>query len=578
MFAEAITSSDAVVTVTHPSGVLPVGASVEIVDAGSVPTLPGDLLGSIYEVSWTISVDGAPLDPPLQVDVSIEALLSQGVDPSLLVVVALNGDGEWRPVPVQLSADGRSVIVSVSVTTTFTVLQLAGALSAELPPSGGTVASADGATVTVPDGAASGPLLVSLVPTTLPDVEIPGDGQIVGTALAWRQEDPAIGGAIGLAEPATLSIPLPADADPSSSCPQNCDIVAYGQPPSGGPLTPLPTRLSADGSRVEVEVNVNVNVVLVTGAALVSGEIAPGESGALVTSDGSSRFTAIPGPAALRATVAPVAPQDEVTVQLSGELATTPRRVESGALDGRQASLEIPLADIQTGADPTTLRAYAVESGTDADAATPRLLPSVVDEAGGTLRIAINVSVTVYITAGGPTDDVRLDSGWNAVTFHGADGTPMAFLDAGLQDRITIITRWNAADGTYDLYYPTAPAISTLSHLNSEDALWVLVSEGPPVPWTQPADPPPPRGVLLFPGWNFVSWSGPAIASGDLFAPLQEVLRSAFVWVRPEDRLHLALPVVGPPNPITVQPRDGMWLLVGGADPVLWSQPGIEAG
>lgn len=108
--------------------------------------------------------------------------------------------------------------------------------------------------------------------------------------------------------------------------------------------------------------------------------------------------------------------------------------------------------------------------------------------------------------------------------------------------------------------------------MSDGDAGRVFISEWPDYLWTRPVLPIPARPIVLHPGWNLVSWSGPATAA--VLKPVQTLLDVAYRWNRTTGTLEAILVGTGDATTATVLPNDDLWLLVGGNTSFLWDQPG----
>ena len=155
------------------TAIIPVGASADAIEltlstvaAGTLPALPADSVGHIVDVDWTTAEGAVPvLASPVRIELDVPALLAEGVELASLQVLALGEDGQWRAVPTMLSVDGSALILSVSVVTTFTVVELGNAATGLIPPAGGSASSPDGSVgVDVPGGSSAASVQVSVTP------------------------------------------------------------------------------------------------------------------------------------------------------------------------------------------------------------------------------------------------------------------------------------------------------------------------------------------------------------------------------------------------------------------------------
>ena len=150
----------------------------------------------------------------MRVEIDLAALLADGDDPNVLSVVALGEDGIWRAIPATLSADGLGLIISVSVSVTFTVVQTNAAVVSLVPPNGGSVITTDcSAAVTVSGGASDRPVLVGLTPSTAAPPTLSGGVRVLGTPVVVRKEDPVTQQPASLAAPLTLALTIPDTSD-----------------------------------------------------------------------------------------------------------------------------------------------------------------------------------------------------------------------------------------------------------------------------------------------------------------------------------------------------------------------------
>ena len=557
--ALTITTEGGAISSTVPAGATPLDLTVtlEALDQATLPRRPGAAVGGVHRIQWMPADGSAPaaLASPVRVEIDLAALLADGDDPNGLRVMALGEDGIWMAIPATLSADGLSLIIAVSVSVTFTVVQTNAAVVSLVPPNGGSVMTADGsAAVTVPAGASDRPVLVSLTPSTAATPALSGGGRVLGTPVVVHQEDPVTQLPATLTEPLTLALTIP-DTSDVPECAAGCSVVPYVIPADGGVPYPLPTRESPDGSQILVSVTVDVTIVLAAAPSAVSGEAAAGEALTLSSLNGEVQVAAEATDAPLAIVVAPAAVGSEVPAGLPAIPATPPRSVvlrENGqepSGDGRATVISVALNSLAPGTDVNRLQAFGTPTGTGAGAPSHRL-PVEVDVEAGVIRIEVRISVTIYIGVEAVTRDVPLEPGWNLLTFRGA---------------------WLT-------YFPEIPGEQSLTRVDDGDAIWVLISAGESMSWTLPDPPLPPQSVTLQPGWNLVSWRGPDIAAVALVAPLQDRLGSAYAWRAAEARLEPFLLAVGPPLEITVHTHDPVGLFVTGSTPVTWTQPGIDAG
>ena len=584
-----VQTADGLITATVPAGATAVDliVSLALVDSALLPDRPGTPASAAYRLTWSATDGATPqvLAAAVRIELDLAAIMQGGEDHSQLTVIALTANGAWQALPSTLSADGLRLIISVSVEVTFSLVILPGAVADLLPPAGGVVVSADGtAQAILPAGAVTEPVLLSLTPSHAPAPTLPGSSRAVGTPLAFRQQNPATGEPADLSAPITLALQTP-DLSDVPGCESPCAVAVYAIPSDGGTPVPVPSRLSNDGLHVLIDVSVDVTLVLVAGPDIASGTIAAGAAGVVVSVDGRIRLAAPAGAEDLTVTVGPVVLDPAIAAQVGSDLVFAPQHVAfaEGAAgagrSGRETTLEIALDALAPNVDPAQLQAFGVPAhAANADAATPRLLPAVVDTDAGLVRIAVNVDTTVFLTQFAACRGVPLEAGWNLVTFSGPEGMPAPFLHTLLGDRLIAVDRWNAGDRRYDTYFPALPISQSLQRFRAEDALWVLIADGPALAWCMADTPPASRSVALHPGWNLVSWAGPDTPAPELLAPLRHDLISVFVWDPHTASLNPLLLAIGPIFPTLVSTRDAMWLLVAGDIPVTWNQPGAGPG
>ena len=86
---------------------------------------------------------------------------------------------------------------------------------------------------------------------------------------------------------------------------------------------------------------------------------------------------------------------------------------------------------------------------------------------------------------------VPLRAGWNHVPWATVDTVPVTDAVASIGTRLQAVYRLNPS-GRFDSFLPALPArLSSLMTVSPFDALWVIVSAGTPVAWTQTIEPSP---------------------------------------------------------------------------------------
>ncbi len=189
-----------------------------------------------------------------------------------------------------------------------------------------------------------------------------------------------------------------------------------------------------------------------------------------------------------------------------------------------------------------------------------------IDAAGNTSEFALNAT---------PAPPLALSAGFTPVGWFGP-ATPAQAALAPLGTRLIAAFRYDAAARDWAIYRPAQPFLTNLLTLDPGDALWVQLTPGGTVRWSQPAGPAGPRAVPLHPGVNFVTWTGPAAAVDDAIAPItggagrvERVIR----WNPQTAQADFLLPRLPLPGiDRTLQTRDRLWIWVDRA--VTWEQPG----
>ncbi len=565
-------AADGLVRAEAPPGATSVPLTMWLVRPGAdaLPPLPGLVVVAPLSLAWEAAEPGATTPPRLSAPVQITirlAELASSIGRETLTVVALGTQGGWVTLPAVLSADGARLIVSVSVMITFAVVTLPGAAADVLPPAGGMLTSNDGRiSVTMPAGASADGVQISLTPAAAP-AALTGTATPVGPATTVAVQ-PVTNAP--LSAPITVAIDLPA----GTQCTATCPYAVYGQSPGGGPVQVLPSRVSADGAQLLVEITGAITVVVAETAAAASGQVAADRTGSVATPDGAVRVDAGSGRTPITISLAPV-PADAATLgMLEGQAAADPIGVGLSAGDGsgsggRSVTVEVRLSTAGGAANAASLRAYGV--GADG---FPQLLPSVVDGVAGVLRIAIDVSQTIYLTRDAPTRTVLLQPGWNLVTWSGGNRAPVSFLGTALQARLDSVHRWDSARGGYASYFHAAPTTGRLQTLDSEDAIWVRLSGSTALPLIMPDTRLAPRSLPLRPGWNLVSWSGAATPTLDGLGPLVSRMGALITWSQADQALQHAYVPGFPVFVARLEKRGPLWVYIDGAAAVTWPQPG----
>lgn len=118
-------------------------------------------------------------------------------------------------------------------------------------------------------------------------------------------------------------------------------------------------------------------------------------------------------------------------------------------------------------------------------------LPDAVDalksvETGQGLWIRASEDASWPMSELQPSPAVSLVPGWNLVAWWRPDpsGAPGALADLGA--RLLGAYAFDAATGGFDVYSPTLPSVlNSLQALTPRQALWVRISDGPPLVWLQ---------------------------------------------------------------------------------------------
>ncbi len=199
------------------------------------------------------------------------------------------------------------------------------------------------------------------------------------------------------------------------------------------------------------------------------------------------------------------------------------------------------------------------------------------------ILLALVSTVLVTLSGGGVaqaqsggTASVTLRAGWNTATYLGAAASVETAL-APILERVDGVYRWDAGAQQWRSYNVAAPFLSDLTDLQPYDALFLHLTGGGSVTWTQ-AGSAPARSVALASGWNLVAWTGP-----DGTAPaaaLGSVAASAvYTYIAGGGYLSYTAGLPGPLNSLTTLGFGSvLWVRTTAAG--TWAQPafgGLEA-
>ncbi len=186
-----------------------------------------------------------------------------------------------------------------------------------------------------------------------------------------------------------------------------------------------------------------------------------------------------------------------------------------------------------------------------------------IDTAGNTSEFSANF-VEEKIT-------LSLQAGFTPVGWFGEAVEPAVAFEP-IAHRLEAAYRYDSVARLWQVFRPALPFLSDLGQLRSGDALWLLLSPGPPVEWAQPAMLPAGRALLLVPGPNFVTWTGPPLTVEEALASLAGRVSLAYRWNTELGEFNLVfLPIPIPGLDAVLQPRDVLWLHMTGA--ATWQQP-----
>ena len=215
-----------------------------------------------------------------------------------------------------------------------------------------------------------------------------------------------------------------------------------------------------------------------------------------------------------------------------------------------------------------------IRAASDGSWSTSRRIPAgasvtalAVDSLGNTSEFARNFV---------PDPPIFLQAGFTPAGWFGPD-TPVDDAVAPLGARLQAAFRFDPVGQRWQTYRPGPPFLSSIQTLHRGDALWVLLSPGAEVLWTQPPRLPGDRRLLLHAGLNFVTWTGRSIplteAVAALQATLQPALQTIFRWDSGLARFQTVFPAIPGLNPGPMTAGDILWLRLS-AD-TDWLQPGL---
>ena len=211
-----------------------------------------------------------------------------------------------------------------------------------------------------------------------------------------------------------------------------------------------------------------------------------------------------------------------------------------------------------------TVANAAGEWSLEAEVAPGALASAIaIDAAGNTSEFAANF-VKEQLT-------LSLEAGFTPVGWFGEEADPARAFES-IAHRLEAIFRYDAAAQRWETFRPARSSRSSLDLLRTGDALWLRISPGPPIEWTQPAALPASRALPLQRGLNFVTWTGPPRATAEALAPLVAQISSAYRW-NPQLKAFEAVfrPIPTTTSEVLLQPRDILWIRV--TEPITWQQP-----
>ena len=187
------------------------------------------------------------------------------------------------------------------------------------------------------------------------------------------------------------------------------------------------------------------------------------------------------------------------------------------------------------------------------------------DASGATSRFATNLRL-------GPGP--RIDAVFPAEGSN-AGGVQVTITGAGLGDLAGFHVAFGDRAATALSVSDTRAVVITPPHAAGPAALTIEVSDGRTRRVEEAFTFLAGRVVLLSPGWNNVTWSGPRTSITAVIAPLAPRVNGVWAWFAAEQRWRSYR--VGAPaivNRLTVlQPGQVIWLLLDGDRPLTWEQP-----
>ncbi len=187
------------------------------------------------------------------------------------------------------------------------------------------------------------------------------------------------------------------------------------------------------------------------------------------------------------------------------------------------------------------------------------------DASGATSRFATNLRL-------GPGP--RIDAVFPAEGSN-AGGVQVTITGAGLGDLAGFHVAFGDRAATALSVSDTRAVVITPPHAAGPAALTIEVSDGRTRRVEEAFTFLAGRVVLLSPGWNNVTWSGPRTPITAVIAPLAPRVNGVWAWFAAEQRWRSYR--VGAPaivNQLTaLQPGQAIWLLLEGDRPLTWEQP-----
>ena len=187
------------------------------------------------------------------------------------------------------------------------------------------------------------------------------------------------------------------------------------------------------------------------------------------------------------------------------------------------------------------------------------------DASGATSRFATNLRL-------GPGP--RIDAVFPAEGSN-AGGVQVTITGAGLGDLAGFHVAFGDRAATALSVSDTRAVVITPPHAAGPAALTIEVADGRTLRVEEAFSFLAGRVVLLSPGWNNVTWSGPRTPITDVIAPLAPRVNRVWAWFAAEQRWR-GYTVGGPAIINTLaalQPGQAIWLLLEGDRPLTWEQP-----